>query len=82
MLRSPNVLVAESAITTLRELLGVLQRQIPTGHGLVVVAPAITDELLATFAVNHRQQVITILPVVVTDEALRRRIAWTSPVAS
>ena len=74
VLRSPNVLVAESAITTLRELLGVLQRQIPTGHGLVVVAPAIADELLSTFAVNHRQQVITILPVVVTDEAVRRRI--------
>jgi hypothetical protein len=75
VLRSPNVLVAESAVTTLRELLGVLQRQIPTGRGLVVVAPAISDELLSTFAVNHLQRVITILPVVAPDEAVRRRIA-------
>ncbi|GAA3704526.1 hypothetical protein GCM10022204_22540 [Microlunatus aurantiacus] len=75
VLRQPNVLVAEAAVTTIRELLGVLERQIPTGRGLVVVAPAIADELLATFAVNHLQRVITILPVVVTAEADRERIA-------
>lgn len=74
VLRDPNVLVADAAITTIRELLGVLERQLPTGRGLVVVAPAIADELLATFVVNHVQRVVTILAVVVPDEADRRRI--------
>jgi hypothetical protein len=50
----------------------------PTGRGLVVVAPAIGDELLSTFAVNHIRQVITILPVIVTDESVRRQIATTT----
>ena len=78
VLRRPSVLVAESGIATIREMLGVLENQIPTGRGLVVVAPAIGDELIATFAVNHIRQVITVLPVIVTDEAVRRRIATTT----
>ncbi len=78
VLRQPSVLVAETGITTLREILGVLEDQMPTGRGLVVVAPAIGDELLSTFAVNHIRQVITILPVIVTDESVRRQIATTT----
>jgi len=78
VLRRPSVLVAEAGIATIREVLGVLENQIPTGRPLVVVAPAIGDELLATFAVNHIRQVITILPVIVTDQADRRRIATTT----
>ena len=67
VLHRPNVLVAEDGIATVRELLGVLESQLPTGRPLVVVAPAIGQELLATFAVNHIQQVITVLPVIVAD---------------
>lgn len=74
VLRDPNVLVADAAITTIRELLGVLERQLPTGRGLVVVAPAIADELVATFVVNHLQRVVTILAVVVPEETDRRRV--------
>ena len=75
MLHRPSVLVADAGIATVRELLGVLENQMPTGRPLVVVAPAIGDELLATFEVNHIRQVITILPVIVADDADRRRIA-------
>ena len=75
VLRRPSVLVADSGIATIREIMGVLENQIPTGRGLVVVAPAIGDELVATFAVNHIRQVITILPLIVTDDAVRQRIA-------
>lgn len=74
VLREPHVLVAATPLTSIRELLGVLERQIPTGRGLVVVAPAIADELVSTFVVNHLQQVITILPVVVPEEADRGRV--------
>jgi hypothetical protein len=75
VLDRPSVLVADDGIATVRELLGVLENQLPTGRPLVVVAPAIGDELLATFAVNHIRQVITVLPVIVADEAVRRRVA-------
>ena len=72
VLRQPSVLVAEAEIATVRELLGVLENQLPTGRPLVVVAPALSAELLSTFAVNHIRQVITVLPVIVTEEAVRR----------
>ena len=75
VLHRPSVLVAEDGIATVRELLGVLESQLPTGRPLVVVAPAIGEELLATFAVNHIRQVITVLPVIVDDESVRRQIA-------
>lgn len=74
VLRDPNVLVTDAAITTIRELLGVLERQLPTGRGLVIVAPAVAEELVATFVVNHLQRVITILPVIVPEESHRRRV--------
>lgn len=74
VLREPNVLVTDAAVTTVRELLGVLERQIPTGRGLVLVAPAVGDELVTTFVVNHVQRVITILAVVVPEESDRLRI--------
>ena len=78
VLHRPDVLVAEADIATVRELLGVLEHQLPTGRPLVVVAPAIGQELLATFAVNHIRQVITVLPVIVADDAVRRQIADTT----
>jgi hypothetical protein len=75
VLRRPDVLVAETGISTVRELLGVMEKQLPTGRPLVVVAPGLGNELLGTFAVNHIRQVITILPVIAADEAVRRRVA-------
>ncbi|HEY5788662.1 MAG TPA: hypothetical protein VIT65_28210 [Microlunatus sp.] len=75
VLRQPSVLVADAEIATVRELLGVLENQLPTGRPLVVVAPGLSVELLSTFAVNHIRQVITVLPVIVTEEAARRRVA-------
>jgi hypothetical protein len=75
VLRRPSVLVSSAPISVVRELLGILEKQVPTGRPLVVVAPAIGQELISTFEVNHIQQVITILPIVATEEATRIRIA-------
>ena len=75
VLRRPDVLVSAGPIAMVRELLGILENQVPTGRPLVVVAPAIGQELIATFEVNHIQQVITILPVVAADPATLARIA-------
>jgi hypothetical protein len=75
VLRTPSVLVTAAPVSVVRELLGVLENQVPTGRPLVVVAPSIGQELIGTFEVNHIQQVITILPIVAADDAIRARIA-------
>lgn len=71
----PDVLVCDAPVSQVRELLGVLELQVPTGRPLVVVAPTIGQELISTFAVNHIRRVITILPVVAADAAIRDRIS-------
>lgn len=75
VLHRPDVLVSAAPITTVRELLGILEHQIPTGRPLVVVAPSISRELIATFEVNHLQRVITIVPISAADEEVRTMIA-------
>jgi len=75
VLHKPSVLVSAAPVSVVRELLGVLENQVPTGRPLVVVAPSIGQELIGTFEVNHIQQVITILPIVAPDDASRSRIA-------
>lgn len=75
VLRNPNILVSSEAITAVRELLGVLERQLPTNRPLIIVAPNISQELIGTFEVNHIQQLLTVLPVIVTDPDARAEIA-------
>lgn len=75
VLRGPNILVSSEAITSIRELLGILERQLPTNRPLVVVAPAISRELIGTFEVNHIQRILTVLPVIVTDPNIRTQVA-------
>lgn len=75
VLRHPNILVSSEAITTIRELLAILERQLPTNRPLVVVAPAISPELIGTFEVNHIRQLLTVLPVIVADPDIRAQVA-------
>jgi len=75
VLHCPDVLVSAAPIAVVRELLGILEAQLPTGRPLVVVAPSIAPELISTFEVNHIQGLITILAIVTPDEAVRNRIA-------
>lgn len=75
VVRRPAVLVSRAPVRVVRELLGVLERQVPTGRPLVVVAPEIGPELIATFGVNHIQRVITIVPVLVSEQDALDRIA-------
>lgn len=74
VLQRPAVLVSTEPISAIRELLGVLERQLPTSRPLVIAAPAISQELIRTFEVNHIQQLLTVLPVVIPDDpgALRQ----------
>ena len=75
VLRHPNILVSTEPITTVRELLGVLERQLPTNRPLIIVAPNISQELIGTFEVNHIRQLLTVLPVIVADPTTRADIA-------
>ena len=75
VLRRPNVLVSAAPISTVRELLGILENQIPTGRPIVVVAPSIGREVIQTFEVNHIQRVMTIVPIIAAEEETRTRIA-------
>ena len=75
VLHHPDILVSSEAITTVRELLGILERQLPTNRPLVVVAPAISQELIGTFEVNHIRQIVTVLPLIATDPDIRAQIA-------
>lgn len=67
VLRHPNILVSTEPVVTVRELLGVLDRQLPTGRPLVIAAPGISEELIGTFEVNHVRQILTVLPVITDD---------------
>ncbi|MFT4166335.1 MAG: hypothetical protein QM650_13935 [Microlunatus sp.] len=78
VLRHPNVLVSLEPVTAVRELLGVLDRQLPMNRPLVVLAPAISEELISTFEVNHVRQILTVLPVVTDDPQALTRIASTT----
>lgn len=75
VLTDPAVLVTEAELTSIRELLAVLERRGPSGRPLVLAAPGISRELVDTFAVNHIQGLMTVLPLVAGDPADRQRIA-------
>ena len=75
VLRRPDILVSNDEVRTVRELLGVLERQVPTNRPLVVVAPQIGQELISTFEVNHIRQVLTVLPVIAVEPASRAAVA-------
>lgn len=88
------VLVCSDDVETLRELLPALERALRTGRPLVVVAPAIAPEVLATLEVNAIQGHVPGVAVLADDvaraEVLRasgaepvdatdRRSGWLSP---
>jgi hypothetical protein len=68
VLESPAVLVCADAVESFRELLGVLEKLILAKIPLVVVAPAIGPDVLATLEVNKIRQTMRLL-VVTPDEA-------------
>jgi hypothetical protein len=74
VLEQPAVLVCADPVQTFRELLGPLEKLILTKTPLVVVAPAIAPEVLATLEVNAIQRTMPLLAVI-CDEAQLSTIA-------
>jgi hypothetical protein len=77
VLEHPAVLVCGDAVQTFRELLGPLEKLILSKTPLVVVAPAIAPEVLATLEVNAIQRTMPLLAVI-CDEAHLSAIAAAS----
>jgi hypothetical protein len=67
ILDRPAVLVCTDPVETIRELLGVLEQLIMSRTPLVIVAPRLAPEVLATLEVNQIQQTMKLL--VVTPKA-------------
>jgi hypothetical protein len=67
VLELPAILVCGDAVSSFRELLGILEKLILTKKPLVVAAPSIGPEVLATLEVNRIRQSMHVL-VVKTDQ--------------
>jgi hypothetical protein len=74
VLEQPAVLVCGDPVQTFRELLGPLEKLILTKTPLVVMAPAIAPDVLATLEVNKIRRTMCLLAVI-CDEAGRSTIA-------
>ncbi|CAA9414544.1 MAG: hypothetical protein AVDCRST_MAG75-3007 [uncultured Propionibacteriaceae bacterium] len=72
---APRVLVCTDTIRTIRELLPVLEKLIMSRTPLVVVAPAIAPDVLATLEVNHIRGLVKLLAMVGADHAQLDAIA-------
>jgi hypothetical protein len=70
VLEQPAVLVCGDPIQTFRELLGALEKLILSKTPLVVVAPAITRDVLATLEVNAIRQTMRLLAVICNEACL------------
>ena len=67
VLDEPRVLACAEPVTSLRELLGLLEKAMLSDTALVIVAPAVDPELLHTLEVNRIQQKLKILVVLSRD---------------
>ncbi len=74
VLDHPWVLVADDQVTTIRELLPFLQKARGRGRRVVVVAPALAREVLATLQVNAVQRTLSCAAVLIPDAGQRRAL--------
>lgn len=77
VLEEPVVLVCADPVASMRELLGLLERTALGRTSLVVVAPDMAREVLATLEVNSIQRRLSVVVVLARDEEARGRIART-----
>jgi hypothetical protein len=71
VLQQPTVLVCGDAISSFRELIGTLEKLILSKTPLVVVAPSITPDVLATLEVNAIRRTMRLLAVIGDEPCLR-----------
>jgi hypothetical protein len=71
------VLVCAEPVATIREILALLEKVLPTGLPLVVVAPSLRGEVLFTLEVNAIRQTMPLLGVEADGDDLQRIAALT-----
>jgi hypothetical protein len=71
VLEQPAVLVCGDAISSFRELIGTLEKLILSKTPLVVVAPGIAADVLATLEVNTIRQTMRLLAIICDEPSLR-----------
>lgn len=74
VLPQPWILVADHDVTTIRELLPLLERARATDRRLVIVAPALSAEIIDTLRVNAVNHTLSCAAVVLPDADLRRSL--------
>ena len=77
VLEAPTVLVCAAGLDTMREVLPLLEGAAMSGRALVVTAPAITKDVLATLEVNVIQQKIRLLALTADKHTLATIAAHT-----
>lgn len=75
VLDEPVVLVCADPVASIRELLGVLERMVLSQTPLVVVAPDLAPEVIATLEVNRIQRRLALVVVVAPDDGERAVVA-------
>lgn len=74
VLDQPRVLVCADGVGSIRELITVLEKLVLSRTPLVIIAPSIRPDVLATLEVNHIQRRMTLLALVADDQLSLERI--------
>jgi chaperonin GroEL (HSP60 family) len=75
VLDDPAVLVCAAPVTSMRELLPVMERAAMSRRSLVIAAPSIAPDVLATLEVNVIQQKVQVLAVSGADASILGQLA-------
>ncbi len=75
VLDDPAVLACAAPITSMRELLPVMERAAMSQRSLVIIAPSIAPDVLATLEVNVIQQKVKLLAVSGADPSILGQLA-------
>lgn len=75
VLSNPVILVCESSVDTIRELLPAIEQARAGDRPLVVVAPKFAAEVVDTLRANSAQNLLAGAPLALADEAERSRLA-------
>ncbi|WP_026927842.1 hypothetical protein [Granulicoccus phenolivorans] len=74
VLPNARVMVCDEPVTTIRELMPVLERTAMSDHTLVIIAPGFLEEVAKTLAVNHLQHTLPVLAIGSDSPDVRRRV--------
>ncbi len=74
-LERPRVLICAEPVTSMREILPVLEKLAVSQTGLVLAGPAFSDEVRHTLEINAIQRTMALLAIAVDDPALLTTIS-------